>query len=181
MTARPLPPSRETIESIREAYAKGAMSIHTIAETFRVSKTTVYYWVDGGPATGEKRMPPLPRRTDGRARSGHRRLTGDRIALVRRMWRTADAQVRDIEKRLTKDGQKPSERERDMRLFATLAKTLRELSAAERGERPDTPAKKPAERDDGTVPRNIDDLRQALSRKLEAFIAGRRTPVRSDA
>ncbi len=170
MTARPLP--LETAHLIRAAYAENELSIAEIAERFGVSRGSVGYWVKGGPSEGARHLPPMPPRYPNRARktrSSHDR----RLALVRRMWRTAETQVRDIDKRLRAEGQKPDERERDMRLFATLAKTLRELTAAERGEGPNTPDGKAAKRNDDTVPRNIDELRRSLARKLEAIIAAR--------
>ena len=56
-------------------------------------------------------------------------MSGDRVALVGRLWRTAEAQVRDIEERLARHQQQPDERERDARTLAVLVKTMRELSA----------------------------------------------------
>ena len=91
-----------------------------------------------------------------------------RLALVKRMWRAADAQVREIENRLLSEAPEPIERERDARVLAVLAKTLRELSALEeikRNKQTVAPA------DDDTVPRDMDELRRSLSRKLEALVA----------
>ncbi len=57
------------------------------------------------------------------------RLTGSRTAVVKRLWRTAERQVRDIEARLIAAGQEPADRESDARLMAVLVKTLAELTA----------------------------------------------------
>ncbi len=95
--------------------------------------------------------------------------SGDRTALIKRMWRAADAQVQEIENRLLHETPAPLERERDARVLAVLAKTLRELSALdETKQRKQTAA--PA--DDDAVPRDMDELRRSLARKLEALVAG---------
>jgi hypothetical protein len=114
-----------------------------------------------------KRKSPA-RRKDAAARPG-RELTGNRTALVKRMWLAAEAQVREIEDRLLHDSPEPLERERDARVLAVLAKTLRELSALDQ-----TKSKKRtlAPADDDAVPRNMDELRRSLARKLEALVAG---------
>src|SRR6202030_3884108 len=44
------------------------------------------------------------------------RRARSRVALVKSIWRAADAQVRDIEDRLLAAGQEPIERERDARM-----------------------------------------------------------------
>ena len=88
------------------------------------------------PPTAICHLEPLPRRSTGKTRGNEkppgtrrRRLSGDRVALVGRLWRTAEAQVRDIEERLARHQQQPDERERDARTLAVLVKTMRELSA----------------------------------------------------
>ena len=160
---------RENVLAIRAAYAANELSVAAICTQFEVSSGTLYYWVAGGPP-GEQQLPPLPRRKDSVARAGHRRqLGGNRSALVKRMWRTAEAQVREIEKRLASNPPEPLERERDARVFAVLAKTLRELSALDESKQ-DKQTIAPA--DDDAVPRDMDELRRSLARKLEALVAG---------
>jgi hypothetical protein len=114
-----------------------------------------------------------PRRKSGAARPDPE-LSGNRSALVKRMWRAAEAQVREIENRLLQDSPEPLERERDARVLAVLAKTLRELSALEEI-KPNKRTLAPA--DDDAVPRNMDELRRSLARKLEALVAGGTTAV----
>jgi hypothetical protein len=99
-------------------------------------------------------------------------LSGDRAEVVNRMWRAAEAQVRDIEERLLGDAAAPLERERDARVLAVLAKTLRELSALDSAK---SKTRELAPADDDAVPRDMDELRRSLARKLEALIAGRKT------
>ncbi|HTS40751.1 MAG TPA: hypothetical protein VMH84_09460 [Xanthobacteraceae bacterium] len=93
---------------------------------------------------------------------------GNRTALIKRMWRAADAQVSEIEHRLLCEKPEPSERERDARVLAVLAKTLRELSALDET----TQDQQAAPADDDAVPRDMDELRRSLARKLEALVGG---------
>jgi hypothetical protein len=109
-----------------------------------------------------------------------RHRIGSRAALVARMWRTAERQVGEIEARLRTAGLELAERESNARTLAIVAKTLRELSAVD--EEKKTRGKEAAkDDDDDAVPRNIDDLRRELARKLEAFVAGAANPVPGDA
>ena len=94
--------------------------------------------------------------------------SGDRTALIKRMWRAADAQVQEIENRLLQDSRKPLERERDARMLAVLARTLRELAALDETKQRKQTA---ASADDEAVPRDMDELRRSLARKLETLIA----------
>jgi hypothetical protein len=86
---------------------------------------------------------------------------------VARIWRTAEAQVRDIEDRLRARAQPPDEREKDARTLAVLVKTLRELTALDEAEgRSET-------EDDDSGPRDIDEFRRDLARRMDAFVAER--------
>lgn len=95
----------------------------------------------------------------------------DRAALVRRMWSAADHQVREIEQRLRDDAPVPDDRERDARVLSVLAKTLRELSELDAN----NPDRENSPDDDDAVPRDLDELRRSLARKLEALVAGSAT------
>jgi hypothetical protein len=96
----------------------------------------------------------------------------DRASLVKQMWRTAEAQVREIEERLRRAGQGPDERERDARVLAVLAKTLRELAALDQA---NTGAAAPPadDADDDPMPRDIDEFRRELARRIHAFVDSR--------
>jgi hypothetical protein len=87
------------------------------------------------------------------------------------MWRTAERQVEEIEARLAVAGIELAERESNARTLAVVAKTLRELSAVDEGAAARR-KEKPKDDDDDTdtVPRNVDDLRRELARKMGALI-----------
>jgi hypothetical protein len=159
----------ETIARARSQYAAGER-IDVICRANKMSRHALYYWIDGGPKFGPGHLPPLERRAGGTPRQ-RRRASGNRVALVRRIWRTADGQVRDIEERLAAAGQQPLERERDARMLAVLVKTLRELVVI--GEA--APARKTATEpeDDDPVPRDIDEFRRELARRIDALVASR--------
>jgi hypothetical protein len=105
--------------------------------------------------------------TEPQSASRRRRFTGKRAVVVRRLWRTAEAQVSEIERRLIDETQQPEERERDARTLAVLARTLRDLDALD-GDNSGRQAP-----DDDTIPRDVDELRRSLSQKLEALVAER--------
>ncbi len=107
-----------------------------------------------------------------------RRFSGKRVAVVRRLLRTADAQVFQIEQRLFDDRQQPDESERDARTLAVLARTLRDLAALDEA-KPDA-AKGSAAAHDESAPRDVDELRRSLAQKLEALVAGRAGDVRGE-
>ena len=128
-----------------------------------MSQDAPHHRLDDGPASGEPQLEPLPPRSD-------------RASLVRQMWRTAEAQVRDIEERLLRDAQPADERERDARVLAVLAKTLRELAALDQANS-DAAARaalsQSDDADDDPVPRDIDEFRRELARRIQAFVASR--------
>ena len=177
-------PKRLSIDQIlgmRHDYA-GGMPVEQIVAKYETSKKTLYYWLDGGPKTGPRHLPPLPRRGSGPRRRTSAVKLGSRRQLVQRLWRTASRQVREIEDRLrARAGGEPEEdageRERDARMLAVLVKTLRELSALDQAA---TAAEAPAQPqadsldDDDPVPRDIDEFRRELTRRIHAFIADRR-------
>ena len=159
--------------AMRAAYAAGELSVDDICRQFKVNSDTLYYWVKGGPPTGARHLPPLPLRSAGVARAAP---GGKRAMLVKRMWRTAELQVRDIEQRLKHAMPEPLERERDARVLAVLAKTLRELSALDESEQDNQTI---VPEDDDPVPRDIDEFRRELARRIHALVDSRtdgRTP-----
>jgi len=98
------------------------------------------------------------------------RPTSNRAAIVRRMWRTADAQVRAVEARLKADDQAPDERERDARVLSVLSRTLRELTALDAAQAA-TKKSKPDDDADG-APFDLDELRRALQSRLAGLRDG---------
>lgn len=164
--------SLATIAAARRDYAEGKKPVDAICAEHRMHRNQLYFYVDGGDADGPRHFPPIPRRSDGVTRAPRqRRSPGGRVALVQRLWRTAETQVRDIEARLARADLVPTERERDARVLAVLVKTLRELTALD-----DLNARtKPAAADDGAdaAPRDMDEFRRELARRIAAFVDAR--------
>ena len=108
-----------------------------------------------------------------RRRAGVRILgrNGSRRAIVGRMWRAAERQVEDIEERLKSKGLDSGERESNARTFATLARTLRDLSAFDEAKNSRKGKRDNDHEHDEPLPRNVDELRRSLAEKLEAFVA----------
>ena len=163
----------------RELYEQGAPTREIMAET-GLSHGSLYHWIEGGPKTrGVPLLPALPKR---RVVVRRRILKEERLDLVTRMMRAAERQVRDIEIRLAESGQAPGDSERDARTLAVLARTMQSLTALDALHEPKVGKKKPVtddEDDEDRIPESVDELRESLSRKLEAIIAERdSTPAR---
>ncbi|MBI4273155.1 MAG: hypothetical protein HY659_00450 [Rhizobiales bacterium] len=101
-----------------------------------------------------------------------------RRSLIARLWRAAEQQMRELEERLAKTPRQPAERLRDARHLAVLVVTFRELTALDSLH--DSAARKtksaPVD-DDDTMPRNIDEFRRDLARRLERMRAGAVTDI----
>jgi hypothetical protein len=95
-----------------------------------MSMGTLYYWLDGGPRDerGATLLAAIPRR---RRIMGKRRkpLAASHTSLVARLTRTAERQALDIEQRLARPDVPSPERERDVRMLASLVQSLRGLAA----------------------------------------------------
>ena len=159
------PLSRDTIVAIRDDYAAGELSTTAICARYRIGPDVLCYWVDGGEPEGELHFPPLPRRRKAAHGTRQRRFSGKREAVVRRLWRTAEAQVFEIEQRLIGDLQQPDERERDARTLAVLARTLRDLNEVDKGS-----ANGNTTLNDDEHPQDVEELRRSLAQKLEALL-----------
>ena len=166
-----MPHSMDSILRARGDYAEGKKTVAAICEEHALELATLYRWLDGDIGPGEQKLEPLPRRRVTTAPRTSRRPIS-RVALVRRMWCAAEAQVRDIEQRLTGERPEPEDRERDARLLAVLVKTLRELTAldAAEGDRKQATDVTP---DDLDAPRDLDEFRRELARRMDAFVASR--------
>lgn len=151
----------------RQMYADGA-SIEDIIAGTGLTQAMLYRWLDGGGV-----LPALPRRYGGRARPRRKR---GRAVMIDRIMRAADKQAREIGKRLAEDGVPLTEREQQTRSLAVLAKTMRELIALETAE---AEAQKLQTRtDDDSIPRDIDELRRELTRRLNALLDARAAGAR---
>ncbi len=158
-----MPPPPDIVALARRRYADGVPVTAICAET-GLSHGMLYSCLDGSadPAAG---LPRLPRR---KATLGRRKRSSKtaRISLVNRLWSAAERQAYDVEQRLIANKQAPDERERDARVLAVLVKTLRELAAfdAEHGETD-------VNEGNDDFPRDVDELRRELSRRLETMAA----------
>jgi hypothetical protein len=167
-------PTPAQVALVRLRYPEDAPVRSIMAESGIKDLDILYRCLNGEfPDGSGQKLTPIPRR---RAGARQRPRVVSRKALVARLWRAADRQVAEIEERLKAVGLEVSESESNARTLAIVAKTLREISAIDASAR--TRGKTvPTDKDDEAVPRNIDDLRQALARKLAAFAAGTEDPV----
>jgi hypothetical protein len=83
--------------------------------------------------------------------------------------------VREIEDRMRArasggEAGEPAERERDARMLAVLVKTLRELAALDESHKDAARAVQADPTDDDPVPRDIDEFRRELARRIQAFV-----------
>jgi hypothetical protein len=170
-------PTPEQVALARRRYLE-RVPVRAIVAEATIKIDTLYRCLDGDFPDGSGVKPaPIPMRRAG-VRIRHR--MGSRAALVARMWRTAERQVEEIERRLRVSGLELAERESNARTLAVVAKTLRELAAVDEA-RKERGRLGPKGSNDDAVPRNIDDLRRELARKLEAFVAAEADQVRDDA
>lgn len=175
----PTPPRRQapaTAGLARQLYAEG-LPIAEICARTGLSTGVAYHWIDRevGP-DGAVALKPQARRA--RNTFPIRPEESPRGRLLARLWRTAERQVAEIEARMhhAAEGEgtpRPSaDGEKDARALALIARTLRELTAAEdaagKAAR-DTPAQ-PAKDADDTV-RDLDEFRRELARRLERLRA----------
>jgi hypothetical protein len=150
----------DAVVRVRHDYVNGKTVARITAE-YLITRHKLYRLLAGEVEAAS--LPPIKRR-DPRAR-----IPADtRAAVVERLWRAADRQVRDVEKRLRLNDQKPDERERDARVLATTVKTLRDLRALDAARAETEPS---AEDDKGID--NLDDFRRELARKMDTVIAAR--------
>jgi hypothetical protein len=91
--------------------------------------------------------------------------------------RAADKETREISRRLAEDGVPLSEREQQTRSLAVLARTMRELIALETAEAEANKLQTRA--DDDPIPRDIDELRRELTRRLNALLDARAAGARA--
>jgi hypothetical protein len=164
----------EAAQRARQMYADG-VDTRTIRAETKLSTWALYNWIDGrASAKGEQLLPPLPKR---RIVRNLRITPGDRRSLVERMMRSAERQVAEIELRV---GSPRHDREKDARMLAVLARAMRELTAVDALNRDlerastatDNPSNAPVV-DDDPPPDDIDEFRNELARRIEAFVASR--------
>jgi hypothetical protein len=174
-------PTPKQVALARRLYRDGD-SIDAILVATRLLRPMLYRCLAGDFPDGSGLAPEPVLLRSARKRSSD--SGAGRAALIARMWRTAERQVDEIEKRLADSGLERAERESGARTLAVVAKTLRDLAAFDeegnargRGSRGEKTRK---DDDDESVPRNVEDLRRALAQKLDAFVAGRSAFVSDD-
>jgi hypothetical protein len=157
---------------VRRLYADGVFVNAIVAQSGIKNLNIIYRCVAGLYPDGSGVKPaPIPQRRQG-VRVRHR--MGSRAALVTRMWRTAERQVEEIEDRLAVAGLELAERESNARTLAVVAKTLRELAAVDEAETTRKGKKQPSDDDiDDDVPRDIDEFRRELARRINALVDSR--------
>jgi hypothetical protein len=159
----------ENATRARQLYADGA-TIAAIKAATGLTQHQLYRWLEGAPQkAGGSPLPPLPRR---RIVKRTRISAGDRLSVVARIMRSAERQVAEIDRRI---GSENDQGEKDARALALLARTIRELTAVDAMNR-ELNTVKEAPRggtSDEPVPRDIEELRRSVSRKLQQIIAER--------
>jgi hypothetical protein len=122
------------------------------------------------------RRKPMKKKAAAAAKQGY--ANAERADVVRRLWIAAEAQVRQLEERLAASLE-PADREREARAMAVLVKTLRDLNELDAAR-----DKRAAQNDDNAGatadmnhddPRQIDDFRRELARRIEAIKSGATT------
>ena len=165
------PPSMEEIERARQMYAQGFTVARCLAAG-NMSLGTLYYWLDGGPVlepasatAGGRMLAPLARR---RTVVGKRKkpLAADTLALVARLTRTLAREALDIEQRLAQPSGATPERERNVRMLASLVQSARVLSLL-------APAGAGARPQDDAGPDDIDEFREMFARRIRSFLEAR--------
>jgi hypothetical protein len=91
------------------------------------------------------------------------------LPFAERLQRVIEAQMQVAERTLKVLGPASSaEAERTARILATVSRTVQDITATAKGQLPADDA------DDDPVPRDIDEFREALARRIEAFVAAER-------
>lgn len=147
---------RKTVQSIRAAYS--------------LSLNRLYYFLDGLPqADGTTLLPPIPRRHVYVRKVGR---TAARVALVEQLLRATEVQIHSLEQRMAQAGYQANPD--DARLTAVWGRTVRDLLADDEQKTDDKKSAKSKQVDDDEfIPRNVDELRIELARRIDV-IRGRR-------
>lgn len=166
----PNPPlTVERVELARAMYVEGFSAARICAQCL-MSLGTLYKCLDGTPFGPDGlRFPPIPRRRNILGKRT-RALRADPASLRNRLIRTAEAQVREIELRLSMPDRSGPERERDIRMLGMTVKSLRDLESLSLVKTEDNMgrAARPGGADDNFA-RDFDALREELARRLDAI------------
>jgi hypothetical protein len=167
-------PRPAVVALARRLYADNVPVADIHARTGIKSTAVLYRCLDGYHDDGSGApmpLPGLPRRCGG---FGSVRSASRRGALIERIWRNAEQQVEKIEARIGQSEFAPKVVERDARALAVLVRTLRELAALAEKRKPGATREiKPEIKKNDAVPRDLDELRRELSRRMQALIDAR--------
>lgn len=101
-------------------------------------------------------------------------------AVVDHLERTVERELDAIEKilaRLPRGDDRAMQAERAARTLASLTRTLNEVQRLRRAQAANGPTPAQTESaDDDDMPRDIDEFRRELARRIDAFVAGRSDP-----
>ena len=159
-------PPPDQVVRVRLRYAGGA-PVADILKDSDLSRQLLLRCLAGEfPGPDGETLQPIRLRSHRSGEPARKRAT--RKALTRRLWRAAERQVCEVEERFALEDRAPNERERDARILAVLVRTLRELSDFDAEERQQ--AETAADNDD-VIPRNLDELRRELSRRMDRMAA----------
>jgi hypothetical protein len=160
-------PSPDIVARVRHRYAEGA-PVADILKDSEMSRQVFLRCLAGDcPGPDGEQPEPIVLRSHRSGEFARKRTT--RRALTRRLWRAAERQVCEVEERFALAEREPGERERDARILAVLVRTLRELSDFD-AEETRQKAEAAADNDDA-IPRNLDELRRELSRRMDRMAA----------
>jgi hypothetical protein len=149
-------------------YAEG-FTVSRILAHCEMALGTLYACLDGVPFGQDgERMDPVPRRRDvtGKRR---RALKTDDVSLVNRLARTAERQVRDIETQLSARDVAPVERERCVRMLASLTRALRDLAALRKQSEAARGSTFVDDEDEDMLPADIAALAEKFRQKMMAM------------
>jgi hypothetical protein len=161
----------ELVAFVRRRYAEG-IPVAQIVEESELTIGAVYQCIDGVHDDGSGLpVPPLPRRKLIVRRRPPVRFV--RATLVDRLWRAAEAQVAEMEKRLAREDLSAPDREGDARVFAIMVRTIQELKRCDAQAAPSAAPPKPTPRahDDEPIPENLDEFRRRLAEKIDRLAA----------
>ena len=152
-------------------YADGK-TVRAILAATGFSLDQLYQALDGLPQpNGDSLLPPIARRRIIARKTSRAATRVALVALVARLMRAAELQIYGLEQQLEKAGYVPAESERNSRVTATLARTMRELAAKDERDTSRKAPNKSGGSNDDIVPLDIDELRRSLTRKLDALVA----------
>jgi len=162
----------------RQMYAEGA-SVEAILAKTGLPKHKLYFWLDGGRREdGRRLLPQMPRRLV-RARQIKPR---EQLILVTRMFRLFDKQIAVMESR---ENSTATEDEQDSRRMALITRALEQIGLMPTQDREMARRKKTkndqSQAVEQPVPRDPEELRRSLARKLGAIIAEEEGEIPRDA